>query len=130
VDDFGTVLNPLLVEGQVHGGIAQGLGQALLERTVFDDEGQLLTGSFMDYCMPRAEDLPFVTFKYNEVPCTTNPLGLKGAGEAGSIGAPPAIINALVDALYAFGVRHIDMPATPERLWRAAQPARGSIAAE
>ncbi|WP_366654487.1 xanthine dehydrogenase family protein molybdopterin-binding subunit [Fodinicurvata sp. EGI_FJ10296] len=130
VDDFGTVLNPLLVEGQVHGGIAQGMGQALLERTVFDDEGQLLTGSFMDYCMPRADHLPFVTFRYNEVPCTTNPLGIKGAGEAGSIGAPPAIINALVDALYDQGIRHIDMPATPEIIWRAARNSMTGLAAE
>ncbi len=130
VDDFGTVLNPLLVEGQVHGGIGQGVGQALLERTVFDDEGQLLTGSFMDYTMPRADHLPFVTFRYNEVPCTTNPLGIKGAGEAGSIGAPPAIINALVDALYDAGVRHIDMPATPETVWRLARNATPKLAAE
>jgi len=119
VDDFGRVLNPLMVTGQVHGGIAQGLGQALLEHAVFDsDSGQLLSGSFMDYAMPRAVDLPFVTFKYNEIPCTTNPLGVKGAGEAGAIGAPPSIINAIVDALSPLGVEHVDMPATPQKLWQ------------
>jgi carbon-monoxide dehydrogenase large subunit len=119
VDDFGRVLNPLMVAGQVHGGIAQGLGQALFENTVFDGEsGQLLSGSFMDYAMPRAVDLPFVAFKYNEIPCTTNPLGLKGAGEAGAIGAPPAVINAIVDALSTLGVEHVDMPATNQKLWQ------------
>jgi len=118
VDDFGTVLNPLLLEGQVHGGIGQGIGQALFENTVYDPQsGQLMTGSFMDYALPRADGLPFIDFHRNTVPCTTNPLGMKGAGEAGSIGAPPAVINALVDALAEFGVRHIDMPATPLKLW-------------
>lgn len=121
VDDFGRVMNPLLLEGQVHGGIAQGIGQALLEHTVYDEEsGQLVTGSFMDYCMPRADDVPRIDFSYNEIPCSRNPLGVKGAGEAGAIGAPPAVINAVVDALSERGVRHVDMPATPERLWRAA----------
>lgn len=121
VDDFGTVLNPLMLAGQVHGGVAQGLGQALLEHTAYDPEsGQLLTGSFMDYTMPRADDLPFVNFHYFEdAPCTTNPFGIKGAGEAGAIGAPPAAINAIVDALKPFGVSHIDMPATRETIWRA-----------
>ncbi|MFM2041700.1 MAG: hypothetical protein RLY86_276 [Pseudomonadota bacterium] len=119
VDDFGTVMNPMMLAGQVQGGIAQGLGQALLERTVYDpDSGQLLTGSFMDYALPRADDLPMIDLTLAPVPCTTNALGMKGAGEAGSIGAPPALINALVDALAEFGVRHIDMPATPEVLWR------------
>ena len=119
VDDFGTVVNPLLLEGQVQGGVAQGVGQALLERTVFDPEtGQLMTGSLTDYCIPRAEDLPAIEFAYNVVPCRTNPLGLKGAGEAGAIGAPPALINAIVDALYPLGIEHIDMPVTPERLWQ------------
>ena len=119
VDDFGRVLNPLMVAGQVHGGIAQGLGQALFESTVFDsDSGQLLSGSFMDYAMPRAVDLPLIAFKYNEIPCTTNALGLKGAGEAGAIGAPPAVINAIVDALSPLGVEHVDMPATPQVLWQ------------
>jgi len=119
VDDFGKVVNPRLVAGQIHGGIAQGLGQALLERCVFDAEsGQLLTGSFTDYTMPRADNMPPIQIEFNEVPCTTNALGMKGAGEAGAIGAPPAIINALVDALGEFGVRHVDMPATTETLWR------------
>jgi aerobic carbon-monoxide dehydrogenase large subunit len=119
VDDFGTVLNPLLLAGQVHGGIAQGVGQALLEQAVYDpDSAQLLTGSFMDYGMPRADLLPMIDFRTNVVPCTTNALGMKGAGEAGTIGATPAVMNALVDALSPLGIRHIDMPATPETLWR------------
>ncbi len=119
-DDFGKLVNPRLVAGQVHGGTAQGLGQALLERTVYDAEsGQLLSGSLMDYCLPRADDLPEIELHLYEVPCTTNPLGVKGAGEAGAIGAPPAIMNALVDALRPLGVTHIDMPATPERVWQA-----------
>ncbi len=123
VDDFGAVINPLLLEGQVHGGVVQGLGQALIEETVYDDSGQLLTGTFMDYAMPRADDLPFFAFSTHNVPCKANPLGIKGAGEAGAIGAPPAAINAIVDALYARGVRHVDMPATPKRVWEALQSA-------
>lgn len=120
VDDFGKVINPLLVAGQVHGGTVQGIGQALYERTVYDTQtGQLVTGSFMDYCMPRADNVPDMKFSYNEIPCSANPLGVKGCGEAGAIGAPPAIINALVDALAPFGVSHIDMPATPEKIWGA-----------
>jgi carbon-monoxide dehydrogenase large subunit len=120
VDDVGRVINPPLLAGQVHGGCAQGIGQALLEGCVYDDaSGQLLTGSFLDYCLPRADDLPAFRFETNNVPCTTNPLGIKGAGEAGAVGAPPAIINAVVDALADHGVRHVDMPATPERVWRA-----------
>jgi carbon-monoxide dehydrogenase large subunit len=119
VDDFGTVINPLMVEGQVHGGTVQGIGQALYEGCVYDESGQLLTGSFMDYAMPRAGDVPGFSFAYNEVPCSANPLGVKGCGEAGAIGAPPATINAIVDALSQFGVQHIDMPATPEKVWRA-----------
>src|SRR3954463_14319806 len=118
VDDFGAVINPLLLEGQVHGGVAQGIGQALLEETVYDDSGQLLTGTFMDYAMPRADNLPNFSFSTRNVPCTANPLGIKGAGEAGAIGAPSAVINAIVDALAARGVRHIDMPATPSRVWQ------------
>lgn len=118
VDDFGKAINPLLLEGQVHGGIAQGLGQALLESCEYEaDSGQLLSASFMDYTMPRADDLPAIRFKRNEVPCLTNPLGIKGAGEAGAIGAPPAIINAVVNALSDYGVRHVDMPVTPGKLW-------------
>ena len=124
VDDLGTLINPLMVAGQVHGGTAQGLGQALLEHTVYDESGQLVSGSYMDYCMPRADDMPpmDVTF-VEDMPCTTNPMGVKGAGEAGAIGAPPAIINAVLDALTPLGVRHLDMPATPERIWRALQAA-------
>src|SRR5262249_35029743 len=121
VDDFGAVINPLLLEGQVHGGVVQGLGQALLEHTVYDeDSGQLLTGSFQDYALPRADDLPSFSFSTRNVPCNANPLGIKGAGEAGAIGAPPAAINAIVDALHRkAGVRHIDMPATPRAVWEA-----------
>ncbi len=130
VDDFGRVINPLMLEGQVHGGSAQGIGQALFERTVYEpDSGQLLTGSFMDYRVPRAADLPAFTFATRNTPCRTNPLGIKGAGEAGAIGAPPAVINALVDALSEFGITHIDMPATPERIWHSLHIARSSAAA-
>jgi carbon-monoxide dehydrogenase large subunit len=119
VDDFGTIVNPMMLAGQVHGGIAQGIGQALLETCVYDAAGQLMTGSFMDYCMPRADDLPGIAFSTNVVPCATNPLGVKGAGEAGAIGAPPAVVNAVIDALAARGVTHLDMPLTPEKVWRA-----------
>ncbi|HTZ80034.1 MAG TPA: xanthine dehydrogenase family protein molybdopterin-binding subunit [Stellaceae bacterium] len=121
VDDFGRTINPMMLEGQVHGGIAQGIGQALLEGTRYDPEsGQLLTGSFMDYAMPRADDLPSFSFTTHNVPCTTNPLGVKGAGEAGSVGAPPAVMNAIIDALHRkTGLRHLDMPATPQRVWQA-----------
>ncbi|MFL5332238.1 MAG: xanthine dehydrogenase family protein molybdopterin-binding subunit [Geminicoccaceae bacterium] len=121
VDDFGVVLNPMLVEGQVHGGIVQGIGQALLEGAVYDDSGQLLTGSFMDYSMPRADNMPSFDFSTVEVPCKNNAMGVKGCGEAGSVGAPAAVINALVDAVADHGVTHIDMPATPEKVWRLAQ---------
>ena len=121
VDDFGRAVNPLLLEGQVHGGTVQGIGQALLEHAVYDAESaQLLTGSFMDYAMPRADNLPALECGFHNVPCTTNPLGVKGAGEAGAVGAPAAVINAIVDALNQKAkVRHIDMPATPEKVWRA-----------
>ena len=121
VDDVGTVLNPLLLKGQIVGGVAQGVGQILMEDIRFDDDGQLLTGSFMDYAMPRATDISAVEVKSNPVPTATNPLGVKGAGEAGCVGAMPAVANALVDALSHLGVRHVEMPATPERLWRAIQ---------
>jgi carbon-monoxide dehydrogenase large subunit len=117
VDDFGRAMNPKLLEGQVQGGTVQGIGQALLEHAVYDAQGQLLTGSFMDYAMPRAGDLPPLNCGFHHVPCTTNPLGVKGAGEAGAVGAPAAVVNAVVNAL---GVRHVDMPLTPEKLWRAA----------
>jgi aerobic carbon-monoxide dehydrogenase large subunit len=118
VDDFGLTVNPLLLAGQVHGGIGQGLGQALLERTVYDESGQLLSASLMDYAMPRAANMPSLDFSTRNVPSTTNPLGIKGAGEAGSIGSCPAIINAIVDGLYrTYGITHVDMPATSERIW-------------
>ena len=130
VDDFGKVVNPLLLAGQVHGGIGQGLGQALIERTVYDDDGQLLTASFMDYAMPRADDLPSYAFRWIEIPCTTNPIGMKGSGEAGAIGAPPAAMNALLDALRPTGVTRIDMPATPAIIWQAIQRAAPAKAAE
>ena len=121
VDDVGTVLNPLLLHGQIHGGIAQGAGQVLMENIQFDAEGQLVTGSFMDYAMPHAHDFCNMEVESNPVPTKTNPLGVKGAGEAGCVGALPAVANALVDALSEFGVKHIEMPATPERVWRAMQ---------
>jgi carbon-monoxide dehydrogenase large subunit len=125
VHDFGRVLNPLLVEGQLHGGVAQGLGQAWLEHVVHDPEsGQLLSGSFMDYCVPRAGDLPDFVFVERSTPSPVNPLGIKGCGEAGAAGAPPAFMNAVMNALTPLGVRHLDMPATPERIWRAIEAAR------
>ena len=126
VDDFGFTLNPLLLEGQVHGGIGQGIGQALMERAIYSDDGQLLTASFMDYCMPRADNLPNFSFETRNIPSTTNPLGLKGAGEAGSIGSTPAVMNAVGDALWrAYGVKHIDMPATPLAVFSAIRQAKG-----
>jgi aerobic carbon-monoxide dehydrogenase large subunit len=126
VNDFGTVINPLLVNGQAHGGIVQGIGQALRESVVYDQAGQLLTGSYMDYAMPRADDAPMFTHAFHPVPATTNPLGAKGCGEAGCAGALPSVMNALVDALGEYGICHIDMPATPERVWRAIGEARGA----
>jgi carbon-monoxide dehydrogenase large subunit len=122
VNDFGVVVNPLLVEGQAQGGIAQGIGQALYERVAYSEEGQPITGSYMDYCLPRADDLPNIGFSSRPVPATTNPLGAKGCGEAGCAGSMPAVMNALCDAL---GVAHIDMPATPEVVWRALQAKAG-----
>jgi len=119
-DDFGKTINPLIVRGQVAGGVAQGYGQAVLEHTVYDpDSGQLLSGSFMDYALPRADEFPDIEVELLEIPCASNPLGVKGAGEAGAVGSPPAVINAIIDALSADGVTDIDMPATPERVWRA-----------
>ena len=116
VDDFGKVINPLLLEGQVHGGVVQGIGQALYEETIYDDEsGQLLSGSLMDYAIPRASDVPNITFEFNEILCKNNLLGVKGAGEAGAIGAPPAVINAICNALQ---IEHIDMPAKSEKIWK------------
>jgi carbon-monoxide dehydrogenase large subunit len=126
VDDFGKVINPMIVEGQVHGGLVQGIGQALTEGCVYDDTGQLLSASYMDYSMPKADDVPSFQVALTETPCTHNTLGVKGCGEAGAIGAPPAVMNALTDAI---GVR-IDMPATPEKVWRALQTRHMPQAAE
>jgi aerobic carbon-monoxide dehydrogenase large subunit len=131
VDDLGRVLNPLIVRGQIHGGVVQGLGQALLEHQVYDRQsGQLISGSFMDYGMPRADTMPNVEAELEEVPCKTNPLGVKGIGESGTIGAPPTVINALIDALAPLGVDRIDMPATPLRVWQAISHARAGAAAQ
>jgi carbon-monoxide dehydrogenase large subunit len=121
VDDVGTVINPMLLHGQIHGGVAQGAGQALMEDIHFDASGQLVTASFQDYAMPHAHNFPAMKVESNSVPTKTNPLGVKGAGEAGCVGALPAVVNAVVDALSEFGVRHIEMPATAERIWRAMQ---------
>ena len=126
-DDFGNIINPMIVEGQVHGGLAQGIGQALLENCVYDaDSGQLLTGSYMDYALPRADDLPSFKVSTQVTPCTHNPLGAKGCGEAGAIGAPAALMNAVHDALSAVGVKRFDMPASPHRVWQAIQSAQAS----
>ena len=121
-DDFGNIVNPMIVDGQVHGGLAQGIGQALLEGCVYDDDGQLLSASFMDYAMPRADDLPNFEVDHScQTPCTHNPLGVKGCGEAGAIGSPPSVVNAVVNALRSGGsdVTHIDMPLSPGRVWEA-----------
>ena len=124
-DDFGNVINPMIVEGQVHGGLAQGIGQAMLEAAAYDENGQLLSGSYMDYAMPRADDVPFYKVDHScQTPCTHNPLGVKGCGEAGAIGSPPAVVNAVIDALQRGGyshVTHIDMPVSPVRVWSAMQ---------
>ncbi|HAA91137.1 MAG: carbon monoxide dehydrogenase [Rhodospirillaceae bacterium] len=127
VDDVGVVVNPLLLKGQIHGGVAQGLGQVLFENIHYDEDGQLLTGSFMDYCMPRADDLSSIEVGSNPVPCKTNPTGIKGAGEAGTVGALPCVANAVANALAPLGIRHLDMPTTPERVWRAIQDAKGTV---
>jgi carbon-monoxide dehydrogenase large subunit len=120
LDDFGRVINPMLVAGQVHGGVVQGLGQAVLENCVYDpDSAQLLTASFSDYAMPRADDMPDIDFAYEEIPCKTHEMGAKGCGEAGTVGAMPAVMSAICDAI---GIVHMDMPATPERVWRAMHP--------
>ena len=127
VDDVGRPINPLLLKGQVHGGVTQGIGQALMEAVVFDeDSGQMLSGSFLDYAMPRAQDVPLFAVGMHDVPCRTNPIGVKGAGEAGCVGAPPAVINAILDALRPLGVTEIAMPATSERVWRAIRDARAA----
>jgi carbon-monoxide dehydrogenase large subunit len=130
VDDIGRVINPMIVEGQVQGGVAQGIGQALLESAVYDAEGQLLSGSFMDYTMPRADNLPNIFVGTESTMCTHNPLGSKGVGEVGAIGSPPAVINAVVDALKEFGVRHLDMPASAQKIWSIIQANRPRMAAE
>jgi carbon-monoxide dehydrogenase large subunit len=126
VNDFGTVINPLIVEGQLHGGVVQGIGQALMEKTVYDGDGQLLTGSFMDYAMPRAADVPSFTLADHPAPATTNPLGVKGCGEAGCAGALTSVMNAVIDALGDHGIRHIDMPLTPAHIWQALQAAKAN----
>ena len=126
VNDFGTVVNPMIVEGQLHGGVVQGIGQALMERTVYDSEGQLLTGSYMDYALPRAVDAPMFDVSNHPVPAKTNPLGVKGCGEAGCAGSLTSIMNAVTDALSDYGIRHIDMPATPYRVWQAIQASGGA----
>jgi carbon-monoxide dehydrogenase large subunit len=121
VDDCGTQINPLLVEGQVQGGIAHSIGQALIEQTIYDENGQLLTGEFMDYPLPRAKDIPEYVLGHTVTPTPTNPLGVKGVGEAGTIGATPAIANAVIDALEPLGITHLDLPMTPQRVWQAIQ---------
>jgi len=127
VDDVGHMVNPMLVKGQIHGGVVQGLGQGLFEVLAYDREtGQLLSGSFMDYVMPRADDMPSFDVDSHEVPTAVNPLGAKGVGEAGTVGALPALLNAVNDALAPLGVRHLDMPLTPERVWRAIQDAKAA----
>ena len=127
VDDFGKLINPMIVEGQVHGGVTHGIGQALMEAARYDGDGQLLTASYMDYCMPRADDVPSFTVDTIETPCPSNPLGIKGCGEAGAIASTPAVINAITDAL---GHEDVAMPATPQVVWRAAQKAVAKRAAE
>ncbi|HEX7563134.1 MAG TPA: xanthine dehydrogenase family protein molybdopterin-binding subunit, partial [Bradyrhizobium sp.] len=128
VNDFGTIVNPMLVAGQLHGGVAQGIGQALMECVSYDSNGQPITGSFMDYAMPRAEDIPLMAVGDHPVPAKSNPLGTKGCGEAGCAGSISTIVNAVVDALSEFGIAHIDMPLTPERVWRAIQDAKAKVA--
>ena len=118
VDDCGKVINPMLVDGQVHGGIVQSLGQAMYEEVIYDDQGQLLTGTLMDYAVPRAKHIPDFELDRTETPSPVNPLGVKGVGEAGTIGATPAIVNAVVDALWHLGVRHMEIPITPARVWQ------------
>jgi carbon-monoxide dehydrogenase large subunit len=119
VDDVGNVINPMIVDGMLHGGIAQGIAQALWEGAVYDEAGQLLTGSLMDYALPKADQLPSFETDRTVTPSPVNPLGVKGAGEAGAIAAPAAVVNAVMDALEPFGIRHLDMPLTPARIWQA-----------
>ena len=124
VDDAGHLINPLIVEGQIHGGLAQGIGQALVEEVVYDEHGQLLTGSFLDYAMPRATDFPRFELRATVTPTPVNPLGAKGVGEAGTLGSTPCVVSAAVDALRGFGVKHLDMMLRPEKLWRIVQGGR------
>jgi len=129
VDDVGRIINPLICEGQVHGGVAQGIGQALMEHAVYDrHSGQLMAGSFLDYAMPRAEHFCDFRSELEEIPAKTNPLGIKGIGEAGCVASPPALINAVLDALRPLGVDHVDMPATPGRVWGALRDAKAAAA--
>ena len=130
VDDVGRVINPMIVEGQIQGGVAQGIGQALFENAVYDAEGQLVSGSFMDYTMPRADDLPNFSVSTETTLCTHNPLGVKGCGEVGAIGSPPSVVNAVVDALRDYGVRHLDMPASAPKIWAIIEANRPRMAAE
>jgi carbon-monoxide dehydrogenase large subunit len=123
-DDVGVIINPMIVDGQAHGGLAQGIGQALYEEALYDSDGQLTNGSLMSYCIPRAADLPMFKVGNHVTACTHNPLGIKGVGEVGAIGVPPAVINAVLDALAPLGVTDISMPATPEKVWRAMQAAK------
>ena len=125
-DDVGNVVNPMIVDGQVHGGVTHGIGQALMEGAIYDDDGQLINGSYMDYALPRADELPRFETDRTVTPCPHNPLGVKGAGETGTIGATPAVVNAVIDALWPLGVRHLEMPLTPQRVWQAIQSANGS----
>ena len=119
VDDVGNVINPMIVDGQIHGGLAQGIGQSLLEGAIYDENGQLINGTYMDYVMPRADDLPSFEIDRQVTPCPHNPLGVKGAGEAGTIGSTPAVVNAVMDALSPFGIKNLAMPLRPESVWRA-----------
>ena len=128
INDFGTIVNPMIVAGQLHGGVAQGIGQALMEQVSYDSCGQPITGSFMDYAMPRAEDIPLMEIGDHPSPAKTNPLGTKGCGEAGCAGSLVCIVNAVVDALSEYGIKQIDMPLTPERVWRAIQDAKAKAA--
>ena len=131
VDDVGTIINPMIVEGQLQGGIVQGVGQALFEHGVYDEQsGQLLSGSFMDYCMPRADNLPKMTIEPHSTTCAHTPMGVKGCGECGTIGSPAAVINAVVDALRPLGVSHVDMPASPNRIWNIINNSGARAAAE
>jgi carbon-monoxide dehydrogenase large subunit len=121
VDDCGKIINPMIVAGQVHGGVAQGLGQALFEQAVYDESGQLVTGEFMDYAIPKSTMVPYIEDSHTETPSPVNPLGVKGVGEAGTIGCSPAVVNSVVDALSSLGVKHLDMPLTPEKIWKVMQ---------